>query len=226
MAIPPPTNTIPLLEAQRKALSDWLVLWRIDQSLGMAEERPTDIAEVPTAENAELAASEFTYGASGETPKEGDIVLLPPIGRVTQSRPVYVALLERRNDGWLAIPFARLPLPATDAEFATGRKEYPLRVLAPWNSGVLTDGILARAWKTGRLRPAEISSLRAFKKGGPSTLEPGPPLVHPLDPRHDYLDEERELWVECAEGPAQTDYSSLPMDYPEAAEDPDNGDAF
>ncbi|NLF22957.1 MAG: hypothetical protein GX590_07325, partial [Lentisphaerae bacterium] len=36
----------------------------------------------------------------------------------------------------------------------------------------------------------------------------GPPLVHPLDPRHDYLEQERLLWVEpaattrCGEPPA------------------------
>lgn len=209
------------LEAQRKALADWLALWRIDLSLAKAVGKPSDATDIPTAENAALAVSEFTYAASGDTPEAGDIVLLPPVGRITQSRPVYLALCERTDGGWGAVPFARLPLPATDAEFATGREELPLRVLSPWNAGFLPDEVVARAWKVGRLRPAEAAALRAYKKGEPPSLEAGPPLVHPLDPRHDYLDEERELWVELAGCGETGDYEAGPQDLQDAAEDHD-----
>lgn len=210
------------IEAQRKALADWLLLWKIDQSLATAVGNPTGAVDAPTTENLELSHSDFTYSAANETPAEGDVVLLPPIGRVTQSRPVYFALRKHTVDGWLAVPFARLPLPATEAEFATGRAERPLRVLAPWNAGILPDGILDQAWKVGRLRPVELAALRAYENGGPPRLEAGPPIIHPLDPRHTYLDEEREVWVECSPGFFKSDYTSRSSEYPEAAEDHDD----
>jgi len=210
------------IEAQRKALSDWLLLWRVDQSLGNAVEKPTDAVDSPTKENLELSHSDFTYSAAKETPAEGDVVLLPPIGRITQSRPVYFALRKHEEDGWLAVPFARLPLPATDSEFATGRAERPLRVLAPWNAGILSDDILEQAWKVGRLRPVELAALRAYENGKTPSLKAGPPIVHPLDPRHNYLDEERELWVECSLDSSKLDYSNRPLEYPDAAEDHDD----
>ncbi|MDX9862477.1 MAG: hypothetical protein RBS99_16320, partial [Rhodospirillales bacterium] len=100
---------------------------------------------------------------------------------------------------------------------------------------VINASRLARGWLVGRLllrerrwvhmlldAPAERRLTPALKN------RLGPPLVHPLDPRHDYIEQERLLWEEpraaarCGEVP--TDYGASLDDValPHAAETRDD----
>lgn len=161
--------------------------------------------------------------------RAGDIVLLPPETATTRRRPVYVGLvgeLEPADEengapgvegaSWLVIPFGRLPLPAVPGELVTRRQAASLRVLCVWNCALAAAARLARGWLVGRLTARELDLARRVRDLAPDSVPPaalarrvGPPLIHPLDPRHVYLDEERLLWFETpATGAAQAMLSS------------------
>ena len=181
------------LAEQRKLLADWLAEWRLERELPPppAEEVPDGAAAHGDGEN----APDLTVGGGLD---RGDILLLPPVGEVASSRPVYVALLRQRGPGvWLCAPFSRFSTPATEGEYATGRVFDPLKVVCAWNATTVPASTLAKGWRTGRLSAAEVEVLDAFASGERAELPPsrrGPPLVHPLDPRHDYIEEEKTLW--------------------------------
>ena len=100
------------------------------------------------------------------------------------------------------LPFGRLAYPAVPGEWLTGREAGPCRLLCLWNAFVLSGDAASRSWvlcdwpaqhvervREGRATLAEDGELPPAMRG-----QAGPPLLHPLDPRWDYLDEER-LWT-------------------------------
>ena len=217
---------------QREQLAAWLAEWRLDRDLppAAAEAAPPETADGDPGEGPDL-----TVAASNARLAAGDVVLLPPVGEATSSRPVYVVLLLADGSGrWLCAPFSRFSTPATEGEFATGRGFDPLKVVCAWNSNRLDAAVLERGWLVERLAAADVKILAAFAAGKRAELPParrGPPLVHPLDPRHEYLEEERALWFDFRDlySSAPEDDSGLwsvneppPLDY--AAEKPDDGD--
>ncbi len=186
---------------QRAMLAEWLAEWRLERELPPPPvEEPSGVAAAPRDGQ---DAPDLTVG---DGLQRGDIVLLPPVGEVASSRPVYVALLRESAPGaWLCAPFSRFSTPATEGEYATGRAFDPLKVVCAWNTAPVPAPTLARGWRTGRLSEAEVEVLDGFASGARAELPPsrrGPPLVHPLDPRHDYIEEEKSLWfgigAQCA----------------------------
>ena len=210
----------------RRHLEEWLRLWRLTRRLDeLPEETGVDAADggAPGAARDDAAPPPMAYSAARRKRPEagralrigdparlrtGDIVLLPPETATTRRRPVYVGLVGRQETGvedesWLVIPFGRLPLPAVPGELVTRRQAAPLRVLCVWNCALAAAARLARGWLVGRLTERELDLARGVRDLAPDSVPPaalarrvGPPLVHPLDPRHEYLDEERLLWFE------------------------------
>ena len=184
------------LAADRARLAAWLREWALDRALRQAdrtEETGTPRGGGPYAEvrgKGRLAT--------------GQIRLLPPLTERTAERPVYVALLSAPDaTRWLVAPFGRFATPAFSGELATRRRTPMLRVLCVWNAGILSGDWLQAAYPAGRLTTSELrqaTDLRAALADRDCPFarpeRVGPPLVHPLDPRHLYVEEERALWLE------------------------------
>jgi hypothetical protein len=139
-----------------------------------------------------------------------------------------VALISERTDGgFLVAPYGRFAEPATPDELLTGRETPALQVLCLWNSEELTAAEVCTSWFVDILSEQEVAdALAIYRHPSGTPLPPGlqtrvgPPLSHPLDPRHDYLDEERELWsLSRADATGWSDHFSR------AAEPPDDCDA-
>ncbi len=221
-------------QEQREKLAAWLAEWRLDKELPPPEK--TTGAVPPEADGDALSVTpDLTVAASNVPLKAGDIVLLPPVGEITSSRPVYVVLLQASGpDKWTCAPFSRFSTPATEGEFATGRNFDPLKVVCAWNAGQLDGAVLERGWLVEHLTAADVKILADFAAGHRAELPParrGPPLVHPLDPRHEYLEEERSLWFDfrdlySAKGEDDSNLWSVqePPAIPYAAEKPDETD--
>ena len=212
---------------QREMLAAWLAEWRLEREL------PPPAAEPDASEAADHrpADSDKTIGATGAELRPGDIVLLPPDGGISSARPVYVALLGAGSDGrWLCAPFSRFSTPATDGEYATGRGFDPLKVLCAWNAGHLPMAVLARGWLVERLGAGDLKVLADFASGRRAELPParrGPPVLHPLDPRRDYVEEERCLWIDFAVRESADTAQTWQVEEPEigfAAESPEDAD--
>lgn len=178
--------------ALRVQLAHWLAEREFDRLL-------------PAGPGARVRPPGLPWGrAAAGVLKEGEIRLLHPAAGVAAcARPVYVALLPRRQDRrWLLAPFGRYAVPATPGEWATGSRAGPLRVLCLWNARPAPARVLIGSWRVGVLSPRQRRAALAVHRrvrGGPE-VEPavarrtGPPVSHPLDPRLEYLAEETELW--------------------------------
>jgi hypothetical protein len=149
--------------------------------------------------------SAFSQGqAAGCVPiSPGQIRHLNPELKPAWSRPVYVFVLavDDKRQRALAVPFGPLPVPAFDGELATGLDDESLAVLCLWNSAWMPLTLLAHSWplmdaESELLRDAaQLRQALARKQTVPDSLldRIGPPLVHPRDPRHDYVDAEEDL---------------------------------
>ena len=184
---------------QRKMLSDWLAEWRLEKELPP----PPQEDGAPSGDGRTefgQSDSDKTIGATGAILRSGDIVLLPPDGETSAARPVYVVLLDAGQDGgWLCAPFSRFSTPATDGEYATGRNFDPIKVVCAWNSGRLPKAVLERGWFVEHLGAPDVKVLADYASGRRTELPAsrrGPPILHPLDPRHEYVEEERCLWFD------------------------------
>jgi len=214
---------VPAPDAQREKWRAWYSEWMLDQALRRVDE-PDGIEISDKTLPADLGAQ--------PAPVPGQIRLFAPITPGTAQHPRYAAVLAAEAGGrFLVVPFGRLALPATSWEWSTGRAAPPLRVLCLWNAVRLPASLLEKSWVVDRLSAEEQADglvvYAAWRlKQPPAGMDPsrtGPPLIHPLDPRYDYLDEEW-LWMNelvfgaGAQGAVlpETD-SSLPM----AAEEPD-----
>lgn len=224
---------------QRQRLGDWLEAWRMHLRLEALADPPEPRAPPGTQVYLPCARPSEAVGAvSRGHPQRlsaGSIVLLPPDNEATRARPVYVALTEKlRGDRWLAVPFGRFLVPGLPGEMATGRTAAPLQVLCVWNRAPAAAQRLRRGWLVGRLDARGQRWLRQLLDL-PSGRQPsralarrlGPPLVHPLDPRHDYIEEERMIWF-AGQAPSRCGESAAPYHadndgiLPQAAEEVDD----
>lgn len=184
------------LGEDRARLSAWLSEWNIHEAL--AQDDDVDEAE---DEDAEDATARDTEG--DPPPAAGDIRLLHPSPSLLDRRPLYVALLEGPTPLLaLAIPFGPLSSPATPGELlVSSRRPPPVRVLCVWNRMLLPLDALGASWRVAALPRAVQADLRALLRAAdlgrepPDRLRPrlGPPLRHPADPRHLYLQREKVL---------------------------------
>ena len=186
-------------QRQRRQLAAWLREWQADRALRTL---------LPLAEEGEEAvfsppAPDRTANASPGGPAPGQVFLLPPASAGSaDERPVYVVVVKDAGDEFLIAPFSRFATPAFTGEWRTGLRPKPLRVLSLWNSRVVPAHVLSAGWFTLQVPARKLDEIRRALEGwsgpggdcppGPSTAS-GPPLVHPLDPRHTYLAEESAL---------------------------------
>jgi hypothetical protein len=190
---------------QKQALVRWLHEWRIDGLL-----REDDRAGA-TQENhdsmAEHRKASLLYDS--KPARAGQIRLYHPFLKETKKLPRYVAVLKNNEDGsWLIAPFSRFSEPAVPGEWKTGRKAPVLRILCIWNARYMTGSMLERSWVVDRLPASKIEhaiAIQRFLAEGKELSrlyanQIGPPLVHPLDPRIEYLEEEREWFSTLSTG--------------------------
>jgi hypothetical protein len=172
------------LIVERNTLSDWLFEWNLDQALG-GREAPAAVDPL---------ASDFR----GEVPPAvGQIRLWPGGGPLDP--PCLGFLLPAGYGTWWVLPFSRYAHPASPDEWRL-RDEPPVRVLQGWNRRRVGTALAAASWLAGRISGEALFLatvfLQAIGDGGP--MPPvlrsmiGPPLRHPLDPRHDYREQEWE----------------------------------
>ena len=153
----------------------------------------------------------------------GQIRLLPP-ARVSvpeTERPTYVLLVPGDFHEQLKIlPFSRLYIPATPQEWLTGRREPALQVLCFWNARETKTSTLITSWLVGVAHPRELQNVRTALQACPASNEYaadprfGPPLIHPLDPRHAYLQEERTLLADLLEAMVPEQEKGKTLTYP------------
>lgn len=195
-------------------------------------ERSVDLALRDDPEEAEPAAPGMSLEV-GPHVAAGQVRLMHPQAEATSARLCYLAVLREARPGlFLAAPFGRFSVPALPGEWRTPRRESPLRVLCLWNARLLPAASLERSWFVDQMPEPEISEALAVVdalKGGAAmsagaSNRTGPPVIHPLDPRHDYRDEER-AWMDgvAASFFEQTDLAGefpavQPDDLPLAAE--------
>lgn len=159
------------------------------------------------AQKASLGGA-FTVSAAGlHVPRvpilRGQIRQLNPELKPEWTRTVIVLVLEVDEGGEraLALPWGEFSEPAFDGELATGLKDHGMAVLCVWNAAWMPFTALRRSWWLGDafddlLQEATLlHAARSSREPVPATLQErtGPPIVHPLDPRHDYLDGEAGL---------------------------------
>jgi hypothetical protein len=141
--------------------------------------------------------------AEWQAPDVGQVRLLHPAHMdPARMRPVYVAVLRQAGGtSWMVAPFSRFTQPAVPGELQTSLRAAPLRVLCLWNARIVNQEAMAATWLCKKIAAAQVVSglnvWRNLSEGKPmeQALVPrvGPPLEHPLDPRHDYMQEEIEL---------------------------------
>ena len=153
----------------------------------------------------------------GDTPTAGQIWLLPE--GLSPHGPRYAAVVETSADSHQVslVPFGLLAVPAIPGELGIDRG-WPLAVLCPWNRFTIPSEALTAGWLVDSLSPAEEQAVRRVAglvpddggDGAESAIYSGPPLRHPLDPRHEYMDLEREF-TESIQAAARQNH---PLIYP------------
>jgi hypothetical protein len=193
----PKARMIRISASQKRALARWLNEWRIDRLLREDEHgRSATGCQGPGTGD---KSTGLLYDS--EPAQVAQIRLFHPFSAETSAQPRYITVLKENDDGsWLVAPFSRFSEPAVPGEWKTGRDVPLLRNLCIWNARSLSGSTLARSWVVDRmtdLRITEAVTIHQFLAEGkePSrslSRRLGPPLVHPLDPRVEYLEEERE----------------------------------
>lgn len=163
-----------------------------------------------TPDDAQKAGIEtaFTVGAAGMSPGRvpilnGQIRQLNPDLKPGWSRTLIVLVLsvDEATQQALVAPFGQFAQPAFDGELATDLQDESLAVLCVWNATYVPLSSLWRSWWLmdafdDLLQGARLlHAARNRQEPVPEALQDriGLPIIHPLDPRHDYLDLEAGL---------------------------------
>lgn len=180
---------------QRRQLANWLAEWELQQLL--EEDEPSEesrVLRMPSLPGTTYQHKEVSVG---------DIVLLQPARSVDEPDGLlYAVLLENPTPTvgqWFLVPFSRFAVPALPSEWVTGLRAAPLRVLCCWNYRQVSVASIPPHWRVRRLNKGQrvlfAEVVRCLVEG--TTLSErhhsrvGPPLLHPGDPRHRYMEEER-----------------------------------
>ncbi len=147
------------------------------------------------------APADTVHRPEPQTVAYGQIRLLPPTVPTLPitERPVFVLVWTCSKNGQATmIPFGRFDIPATPGEWLTGSPHAPLKVLCFWNHRQLPTEDIAQTWLADALPEKIMQTIsKAFAQFSShrqrATMRHGPPLIHPLDPRHIYLHEEKTL---------------------------------
>jgi len=180
---------------QCRRLSRWLKEWEADQILRMGV-----VSALAQSQGVALDI------ASSGRPVVRQVRLLHPVPSVDPARrPIYVAILaESARGAFLIAPFGRFAEPAVPGEWQTRLTAMSLRVLCVWNARAVEARLLERSWPAAVLKTETVRRAlelhQHLRDGEPlksiAEQEVGPPLRHPLDPRHTYLEEESALLEE------------------------------
>jgi hypothetical protein len=199
----PDIRIIPARMAQKQALARWLNEWRVDQELldGDGLQIADDQRRVAT-ENKRIA---LRYDS--EPIRACQIRLFHPFSKETHARARHIVVLKGCDGGsWLVAPFGRFSEAAGPGEWRTGLRVPVLRILCLWNARVITESVLGYSWVVGCMSTSRVAQALAIQKrlaegkeiSSPLGKRVGPPLMHPLDPRIEYMQEEREWFASVA----------------------------
>ncbi len=164
----------------------------------------------------------------------GQIRLMAPSG---DEEMVFVAVVSIASDGVsCCVPFSPLAEPATPDELLSGRDAAVVRVLSLWNMRDVPNSIVGKSWVVDKLDASEVARLQravfAYKSDGylPDDMrkDTGSQLVHPEDPRREYMNMERQRIdlalpskIRVVESSVSYDISSQPQELLKAAEPDD-----
>jgi len=150
--------------------------------------------------------------------------------------PVYIAVANVDPEGIaLCVPFGIFSEPATDGELLSGRDSIVVRVWCIWNRRRISAKAVGKSWVADSLNEDEmqrllraLSTCNAGEPLPPDLREDsGPPLIHPLDPRREYIRRERERIDAAFQSTSKDniisyDISADPQQLLKAAEPPDD----
>lgn len=182
---------------QRRRLGRWLKEWEAEQILRSG----LPSASWPPVGEGGRPLPDVVLAPSVH-PRVGQVRLLRPAQSGDPAeRPIYVAVMAESPDGFVIAPFGRFAEPAVPGEWQTGLRAMPLRVLCVWNARVVEARLLEGSWRAAVLSAETLRGAlelhRHLQGGAPlksvAERDVGPPLRHPLDPRHVYLEEESAL---------------------------------
>jgi len=173
----------------------------------MLLDRLTSSVAPDDAEKAERSGAYTVSPSGGRVPhvpiSAGQIRQLNPALNPTWSRSVLVLVLAVDEERALALaaPFGEFGEPAFEGELSTGLRDASMSVLCIWNAAWVPLDAVRRSWwltdAVDSLLSDALSLHKARSQGHdiPAQLKDrvGTPIIHPLDPRHDYMDLEAGL---------------------------------
>lgn len=171
------------MNPELRKLQAWMEEYLLDQRWN--EDSSQSIGSVPLSME-EMASS----------PASGQILLWPA---QENAPPFYGMIWSAGYDAWWVFPFSPYATPATPEELRI-REHPPVRVIQGWNVRKTSASELRGAWLVETLGDeAQLMVERwwlQLQSGGAdrggTMAEVGPSLVHPLDPRFTYLDQQRQ----------------------------------
>ncbi len=200
------------LAFHRRQLTEWMAEYQLNRQLR---------EPVPQASGASACPNSCTPACPAPAP--GQIRLLSPttVSLPAVERPVYVLLMPAVSaDAITLIPFSRYPIPATPREWRTRFNPQPLRVLCLWNPHVCDRAGFHTGWFIRTItRKQQADVARALQMSNDlqtyASRRFGPPLLHPFDLRHVYLQEERMLLSDLCMGSDETTPTIIEYPVPE-----------
>lgn len=173
-------------------LQDWIREYQLYRHLRTQEDPEPEFRQAPLPPE---TAQDF------HPPREGQLRLWP--ARSGGDEPFYGLLLQAGYGEWEVVPVSPLALPATPEELLL-RTPPPVQVLQLWNAARLPAAQVRNSWTVDTLSPFELAAVQQLRLLPPGESVPpalsgrtGPPLRHPLDPRHAYLAEEADRRDRC-----------------------------
>jgi hypothetical protein len=192
---------------QRERLQAWLHEWDVHRNI---RARVREVNEAPESGARVMAHLDLPVSPLSAEPKPavGQIRLISPGVSGAYDRQVLVAVLwETSENLFMCAPFGIFAEPAVPGELLVMPDVPSLRVLCVWNARELGTETVGRSWLIDTLSRGDIRDanlvFRHYAQGDvlPAAVQKrvGPPLIHPLDPRRDYLEEEAWRFLELAQ---------------------------
>ena len=189
----------------RERLLRWLRDWQLDQALHSGPNgSPRQTLEDDLPPPGETAADAVVEpDATTPDPSPGQVRLLSPEIPAGREAPLYFLVVGRSEaepESYIIAPFSRFSEPATDEELLVKGLAPGLGAVQIWNTAVLPGRIVSRSWLSGEVSREELRNALAVYRHAiageelPMSVQTqvGPPLLHPDDPRHEYVEQEAE----------------------------------
>jgi len=190
--------------ARLASLRQWEWHWQLYLDLTADEDFEPVGAPYPLTELRSVIRDEATMQRehfAASPPRAGEIRLLSRRVLGDTEYPVYVLLLEPRDEQWLVAPFSRFPAPATSGEWITGMEDRAFHTLCLWNARICPTEALKCAWLAGSVDAHTLEDARnvwaSVSRGTslPADLQErtGVPLRDHLDVRKLWQDDQKQL---------------------------------